>query len=489
MVKTEHDVITQSRAPSGGNVFFLGCFEQRVTFYAQQVRALNLAHALLSEKIVREKKGQVAIIGGGLAGLTLAAGLALAAPTLRVVIYEKHDELLRLQRGARDRFVHPHIFDWPAAGASNVRADLPIMNWEADFASATADRLYAQFEEACRAGRVEVRKQCEVAGVEPLGGAARVKLKSGALVNDLYDAAVICVGFGYERDTSFPNPSYWSPSVLPAPFVSGRDEYSIFISGNGDGGLADFALAAFNGRSHRELLELIVLHEGMEPVEEQLLEIDEIAWANPATDIYALYVERIPTLLPDHLLLDVFDLLRKDTHIVFHTRDPLLFRRDTAILSRFIAFIILLADRTYKRNFIEVVKGVPFSISPDDSDVVMIPGRAALRTDARVLRLGPDRETNLQPFADLMGAAPHARTTARPVTPKLLEGARARWTQDTVKAAANSGPDVAAVPSAEPPKPAAETEHDARSTQINVIRGEVGAGAVVIQNYGHGHKN
>jgi hypothetical protein len=45
-------------------VFFLGCFERRVTVYSQQVRAINLVAAVLDQDLVRAN-GKVAIVGEG----------------------------------------------------------------------------------------------------------------------------------------------------------------------------------------------------------------------------------------------------------------------------------------------------------------------------------------------------------------------------------------------------------------------------------------
>lgn len=42
MPMTAAEVITAAHVPDTHSVFFLGCFDTRVTLYSQQVRALNL---------------------------------------------------------------------------------------------------------------------------------------------------------------------------------------------------------------------------------------------------------------------------------------------------------------------------------------------------------------------------------------------------------------------------------------------------------------
>jgi hypothetical protein len=66
-------VLDSARVADTG-VFFLGCFESRVTVLSQQRRALNLVDAILTEQIVRPH-GRVAIVGAGAAGITAAAAL------------------------------------------------------------------------------------------------------------------------------------------------------------------------------------------------------------------------------------------------------------------------------------------------------------------------------------------------------------------------------------------------------------------------------
>jgi hypothetical protein len=101
-------VLLQSPACSG----VLGCFEQRVTLYSQQVRALNLIYALLEERVV-PPEGCIAVIGAGAAGMTAAAAAAFKG--CRVVLLEQQSDLLSLQSGNMTRWLHPHIYDWPSA--------------------------------------------------------------------------------------------------------------------------------------------------------------------------------------------------------------------------------------------------------------------------------------------------------------------------------------------------------------------------------------
>lgn len=436
LTSDERSIIENAAVPDTDCVFFLGCFEKRVTFYAQQVRALNLAHALLSENIVRPTNGKVAVIGGGLAGITVAAAFATAAPEITVVIYESSKSLLNLQKGAGDRFVHPHIFDWPESVAGSKEADLPLLNWEAGFAKDIVEKLNQEFKSICRTSEIEVRTGKKVTGIKICDRiAARVETDTDA-PSDPYDVVILSIGFGLEREISpQTNPSYWSPSILPAPLINSKEECSIFVSGNGDGGLTDFALAAFDGSDHQKILLLVTEYPRLEQLREELLKIDDEAWETDGLDIFAEYESRLTQLVPRSLWLDISNLLRPNIKIIFHTREKNLFRRDTAVLSRFIAFLIITADRKFKSYRIEIVKGVDFSIPPENRSAVCLPNRPLFEPQIRMLRFGPNTEVNMQPFLDLEQCYQQVhgnRLNCRPTTPFLLPRARERWTRTPI---------------------------------------------------------
>jgi hypothetical protein len=72
------DVIEGEEVPGQPNLFVIGAYDTRITFYSQQVRSLELIHAL---KPV-EGRPHVAVFGGGSAGITATAALAIDPRTL-----------------------------------------------------------------------------------------------------------------------------------------------------------------------------------------------------------------------------------------------------------------------------------------------------------------------------------------------------------------------------------------------------------------------
>ena len=459
-------------------VFFLGCFERRVTFYAQQVRAINLASALLDEDVIRVN-GRVAIVGGGLAGVTLSAYLAQFAPQLKIVLYERNSALLYLQRGARDRYVHPHIFDWPAPSASQKNAGLPMMDWTAGTAQGIVQAIDSQFEAVRRQGNIEVRLSTAVNGLTSFGDHA-VGVSAGYTTEwERFDTAVLSIGFGLERGLHHQlNPSYWQPSVLSAPLLFTGPLPKIFISGNGDGALADFALAAFNHKPHGEIFELVLREPGLDVAAAQLLRIDERAWSDPGVDIFAAYETELTSLLPKHLLNNVADHLRPDAFVVLHTTETALFRPETAIINRFIAFLIILADRAFKRGRVEVHVGRAFLSPPQSSPQISIEGVAPFAPEVRLLRFGPDRDEVMKDFCAMANAfcAIHPVTKVRSREPSMTISAQQRL--------------ASIAPPATAPAPASATialsgtSATPTGATINNIQGGVAAGATVVQVYG-----
>ena len=455
---------------SKGHLFALGCFERRVTIYSQQVRALELARAMVEDGVMR-LDGRVAVIGGGIGGATLAAALAVAAPKLKVVLFEAADRLMFLQLGGRDRFVHPHIFDWPATGASNDDAGLPLMNWTAGPASEVVARLAVEFD-AIAGHQVAVRCGTPVTGLVETGRSFKVAV-AGAPEVLTYDAVALCIGFGLEKNLSALCPSSWSPSLLPAPLLTGKTRPEVFVSGNGDGGLADFALAAFNGVTLDGILRFIANHQDVAPLVDTLLALDNQAWADPAFDLYDSYLCTIKPRLKESLLMDVNDRLRPAVSVVLHTPDKRLFRRDTAVLNRLVAFLALVADDHFLGGRLRAEFGRSIH-GPAADGSLQLEGGSTFTPDLRLMRFGPNRGAVWAPFEQFRAGPAVDGGEQRPVTPVLSSHTR-DWYLERLGDRTPASPPTPGVGKATGPRDPA--------LQINVILGSVGAGASVTQTY------
>ena len=233
-------------------MYVLGSFERRITLYSQQVRALNLVYELTAAGHLTAGQ-HVAVIGGGAAGLTAAA--ALLRLGLNITLLEKQPDLLPLQWGCEKRFVHPHIYDWPALGSLATEARLPVLGWTAGTAASVADQLRRAWDDtvAVRADRIRVLTSIErVTLLPPTAERRRLSWNPGNHYGD-FDAVIVAVGFGVEKTiTPVPAHSYWHDDRLAQADLVPARRY--LISGTGDGGLTDFLRATIRRFRHEEMV-------------------------------------------------------------------------------------------------------------------------------------------------------------------------------------------------------------------------------------------
>jgi hypothetical protein len=124
------DIIEGSAVPGKAGLYVLGCYDDRITFFSQQARALNLIWAL-SDQGYLSNVNRIAIVGGGAAGVTAAAAISLLREEVVVELFESRIEILELQSISTKRSLDPHIYDWPSQGANQSNAELPLLDWQA----------------------------------------------------------------------------------------------------------------------------------------------------------------------------------------------------------------------------------------------------------------------------------------------------------------------------------------------------------------------
>ena len=244
------------------NIYLLGTFERNLTIYDQQVRALNFVWSLIEPDPKKAPKN-VAVIGGGFAGLTAAAGL-LTKGVGRITIFEKRATLLPLQQGSDARWIHPHIYEWPNPGSELPTAALPLLNWNAGRASDVVVQVLAEWSKLLE-GISKINAETKVdrfvnikhlrlapdQEIEWIGE----KLPDRASVGNKakFDCVVIAVGFGLELNAPF---SYWRNETLGQPEL-GLGKRTYLVSGYGDGALIDlFRIRISQFRQDRILVDL-----------------------------------------------------------------------------------------------------------------------------------------------------------------------------------------------------------------------------------------
>lgn len=322
-------------------IYLLFPSDLRITVFAQQARAIELVEALRSQQWMADI-GSIAIVGAGASGITCAAALKVAGlrDELSVTIFEGLDQVLPLQSGAIDKFLAPHLIDWPDEGSVNPRAELPLLSWRKGVAGNVAADLVKQFN---RYG-ITVKTGARVSEVREEGASVAVTVGGGhGAKKEWFDLVILAAGFGLEAETpGIEKPrSYWRAHPQQGPALKGVAPKSILISGLGDGGLIDFVLFALPGVSHEAVCEHISSSSDVEKMMREIEELEEKIWQVPSTvnDIAQAYA----ALEIDHLARVFSASLIRGVEFTLLTREPKLFHKGTAPLNRLAATAVMRA--------------------------------------------------------------------------------------------------------------------------------------------------
>lgn len=451
---TPADVIAGAAIPDHPKAYVLGCYDTRITLYSQQVRALELAHALLQRHHV-DANTHAAVIGGGAGGLTLAAALALQGAET-VHLFERGPELMPLQSDTRRRRLDPHIYNWPDPGADNEEAELPILDWRSGPAVDVREAIVQGFGAigVASGDRLEVHRGSRVVAVEPTGDTYEIVYEIGDGVGGTrrerlsVNVAVIAVGFGLEPTWPIPGvraESYWRDAGVPGGNVAGHARPGIMVSGNGDGGLIDLVAASSRDFSHDAMIRMIVARPGVGRLYDPLAAIDARARAEDAAgrgfDFVTAYDAEVgPIADALGLTEEVARRLSPGIRIHLQTREPELMSARTATLNRLAVYLVRRAcGRTPGLEFEHVVCADVVPLDPgggaDAPAFALDCDGRRIEVDTFVVRRGPGREAARLPFADLLNHYPAAhrdwtrRFPAAAIAPTLSDPARRHFAQ------------------------------------------------------------
>jgi len=185
-----------------GEVYNIGTRGGRVSFYSQQLRAIQLASALAAQ--YPDKDESILVIGGGVAGVTFLTALRVLG-FANVVGYEAQEKVLQTQVSAAHRDAHPSANDWPMLLQDREytsTTNIPFLNWHAGKVSDVIkmmreDRSFREHEHRFKCGRI-------VRAIE-LNGSGGIQVESQQYIDGvskevLFDIVVCAVGFGVERN-------------------------------------------------------------------------------------------------------------------------------------------------------------------------------------------------------------------------------------------------------------------------------------------------
>lgn len=446
------DIIDGASVRDRPNLFVIGSFDRRITFYSQQVRALSLVHAL-KELGYLQANPRIAVIGGGAAGLAAAAAAALISES-HVVLFESAGELLPLQSTTDRRRLDPHLYDWPAHDTLDPIADLPILDWESGTCRSVRHDVLLGFEDIATRlrPRLERRLRHQVTALVVAPDGYRLDFtdldaptpRLGAELREQFHMVLLAVGFGLEPlepIARIQSASYWTDAGVPVGEFAGRPTPRFFVSGAGDGGLIDFVAAGAADFDHAGTIRLIAEHPGIANLKPVLTAIDVRARAADANaarfDFMAAYDAELLQQLSDiGLVATVQQRLRPGVQLTFQTQHAEIFDVSTATLNRLAAYLTIKAcEGDAQRTFRHLQCGVVTRIDAPDPPPVLAPfwldcAGEAVAADAVIVRRGPLRDVVRQPFAAHLStyATTHRDWLARhgeaTLVPKLSSAAR-----------------------------------------------------------------
>lgn len=415
------DILDGAAVRGRSNLFVIGSFDRRITFYSQQVRALSLIHALKELGYLHDNP-RIAVVGGGAAGVTAAAAAALVTGS-QVVLFESADALLPLQSTTDRRRLDPHIYDWPANYTTDPIADLPILDWESGTCRAVRHDVLLGFEDIVvrLAPRLERRLRHQVTALTQKADGYQLDITDlnapapppGAELREQFHMVFLAIGFGLEPGepvTAIQSASYWTDAGVPFAEFAGRPTPRFFVSGAGDGGLIDFVAAGARDFDHASMIRLISEHPGIAALKPILAEIDVRARVEDANgarfDFMAAYdAELLKSLTDIGLVAAVAQQLRPGVQLTFQTQHAELFDVSTATLNRLAAYLTIKACAgDAQRSFRHLHCNVVARINAPNPAPVIAPfwldcAGEVVAADAVIVRRGPQRDVVRAPFS------------------------------------------------------------------------------------------
>jgi len=364
MSKTE-----QSRALSYLELFkitdqkyIIGVYEGGQTFYKQQIRALNIFDALKKTgKIPENKNFRIAIIGGGIAGLTFAA--AALKSKVKVSLFEKGTRTLHIQAGCTIRDIHPNIYDWPSENCGEKDTSLPVLDWTFGKAADVVESITAEFKKIVTSAQ-KISPDCyvehlNVQNLEVSDLETEKKLvidgqitnhKKSANIGVIADLVIYAIGYGLEKgvsDHDFFTESYWRDTSIKQENLI---KFNYLISGTGDGALIDLFTLLIRGFSYEKFLEIVNSNPKSTALMKSLVKIRNKRLSGNAKDnLYMTEFYDIPSAQYEYIIeaLEEQDLFSKmgssvNVYLFGHNKkfNDILNYKTISLLNAFITFIL-----------------------------------------------------------------------------------------------------------------------------------------------------
>jgi hypothetical protein len=368
--------------PGYPTTYVLGSFARHQTLYSQQVRALNLVAALWKTKNMTSES-RVAVVGGGAAGLMAAAGSAFLG-TRNVRLLDQLEGPLELQKNNRQRWLHPHIYDWPDPIWERDNAELPLITWTAGYAENVATQIERHWQRLERELGIQASWNTPVQLSSSGNEVALVweDFKEGQRVGQ-FDVVILAVGFGLEPERDGQR-SYWDEDNIDGSFRRSLDKKKKWlVAGCGDGGLTDLIRLCLRRFRHEEIAKVFARASGIDGAIKDL----ELIHSDPKAEDPKFLTQAFQNMIMVEgwsKLLN--DRRRRDDSEIFWTADsPHYYGGRSSVLNRLIASqLCKIGAFKYRLGPVEKV-----TRSRNGYEVVFHDGKKE-HYDRVILRYGPD---------------------------------------------------------------------------------------------------
>ena len=254
----------ESSIPSAYSSTFFA--RRNISIVDQQSRCFNLCWALHKTRRVRATD-HVAIIGGGISGLTCAVALAAWTNCL-VSILERDSTLLKRFRRAAHRYIHPDLnhrggSDGYLVYDPHKPTRFPFMNWSGDYAPIVAGELIRKFEHYRGSLNIALHLNTTVGKPRAVSGGVELAILGSSRPAMKFDAVVFATGFGEEGlnpDTHTNDSSYWlsgNPLSYRASPLRKKGPERVLVSGNGDSAVIEIAQFLIKDFSHEHIFSFL----------------------------------------------------------------------------------------------------------------------------------------------------------------------------------------------------------------------------------------
>lgn len=366
MEKSELKKFLSQYEISNTNAYALGVFQPGITVYNQQLRSLNILHAMVQTNTITAND-KIAVIGGGIAGLTFAAGALKLG--FSIDLFERSQILIPYQYGCETRRIHPHFYSWPESLTEYPYCDLPLFNWSHETASTVAKNIYDTFRAIAidNSTKYKEYRGTKLGKADITWGKSKTTIEfdsgKGQRINS-YNKVIVATGFGIEKriELDIKSPakqttttclSYWRNDDFEQASLTNDLTTTYVISGTGDGALMDLFRLKLRGFTVKLILDKLKIEsQKYKELKALLREIrtryNQLSVKKRQKDNTFLYEEFEVLKKSNHLkaLSKILrKLLRKDTNVIIHHRNlsiqQLFDLRRASLFNNLLAYVML----------------------------------------------------------------------------------------------------------------------------------------------------